>query len=429
MEAENAACFAVAHRHLDFIVVPRTLPAYTTRRVLTMEWLKGQRPADLAATARAGGQDSFLARQQLLYMVDMGVQGSLAQLLETGVMHGDPHPGNLLLTPSGRLGYLDFGLLTIMEKRHMSAMFAAIVHLVNAEWRELSYDFTNMDVLARYVNRDEFTKALELAFTSNGVPLITEDGIPQLRFGQVSKILVKLALRFRFRLPPYYAIVLRSLATLEGIAVSADPDFKIFASAYPYVVRRLLSDDSFEMRALLKQLLFGPDGRLRLKRALALSAFASKNATEATELQPQASSLVNTLLSPQGAGFRQTMLESDMEKLAESLLSVEAAPLRALIVAKGVRWLTRRAQTKQAGATTQSSSAKQAVLWPFLMSCFTRLPTISGIRFRVLLTAAAMYLAIIAQVAVTRMQLAWRQLSNLLRGNRVQRSRVVLNPA
>jgi Ser/Thr protein kinase RdoA (MazF antagonist) len=50
-------------------------------------------------------------QQQLLQLVTMGVEASLCQLVTTGVLHADPHPGNLLLTPLGQLAYIDFGLL------------------------------------------------------------------------------------------------------------------------------------------------------------------------------------------------------------------------------------------------------------------------------------------------------------------------------
>ena len=49
-------------------------------------------------------------QQQLLQLVDLGIQASLHQLVVTGVLHADPHPGNLLLS-GGKLVYLDFGLL------------------------------------------------------------------------------------------------------------------------------------------------------------------------------------------------------------------------------------------------------------------------------------------------------------------------------
>ena len=47
--------------------------------------------------------------------------------------------------------------------------------------------------------------------------------------------------KFPFRLPPYYALRIRSLLTLEGIALSVDPNFKILGAAYPYFARRSVS--------------------------------------------------------------------------------------------------------------------------------------------------------------------------------------------
>ncbi len=48
-----------------------------------------------------------------------GLRCSIAQLLDTGVLHADPHPGNLMYCPDGRLVYLDFGLL-VEVPRHSS---------------------------------------------------------------------------------------------------------------------------------------------------------------------------------------------------------------------------------------------------------------------------------------------------------------------
>ena len=84
---------------------------YPGCRVLVMEWVDGQSPSQLLSKSAAGGRRSAAARSRILSMVSMGIQCSLSQLLVTGVMHGDPHSGNLLLTPDGRLCYLDFGML------------------------------------------------------------------------------------------------------------------------------------------------------------------------------------------------------------------------------------------------------------------------------------------------------------------------------
>jgi aarF domain-containing kinase len=76
-----------------------------------MEWVDGQSPTQLLSKSAGGGRSTASSRARILSMVRMGIQCSLTQLLVTGVMHGDPHSGNLLLARDGRLCYLDFGML------------------------------------------------------------------------------------------------------------------------------------------------------------------------------------------------------------------------------------------------------------------------------------------------------------------------------
>ena len=70
---------------------------------------------------------------------------------------------------------------------------------------------------------------------------------------------------FPFRVPAYYALIIRSMVTLEGIAINIDPNFKVLSKAYPYVAKRLLTDQSQELRNSLKDLLF-KDGSFRWNR-------------------------------------------------------------------------------------------------------------------------------------------------------------------
>lgn len=52
-------------------------------------------------------------------------------------------------------------------------------------------------------------------------------------------------------MPPYYALILRSLTVLEGLALTADPNYKLLAKAYPYMARRLLTDPAPELRCIV----------------------------------------------------------------------------------------------------------------------------------------------------------------------------------
>ena len=93
-----------AHAHLPFVVVPRPVAELTTARVLTLEWVDGQGPQELAAGMAEGPGERAASVARLKRMVALGVECSLSQMLETGVMHADPHPGNLRLTRDGQVG-------------------------------------------------------------------------------------------------------------------------------------------------------------------------------------------------------------------------------------------------------------------------------------------------------------------------------------
>ncbi|XP_030944193.1 protein ACTIVITY OF BC1 COMPLEX KINASE 3, chloroplastic-like [Quercus lobata] len=121
-----------------------------------MEWIIGESPTDLLSVSTGNSIDhgsryterqQFDAKRRLLDLVNKGVEASLVQLLETGLLHADPHPGNLRYTSTGQIGFLDFGLLCQMEKKHQYAMLASIVHMVNGDWESLVRALIEMDVV------------------------------------------------------------------------------------------------------------------------------------------------------------------------------------------------------------------------------------------------------------------------------------------
>ena len=72
--------------------------------------------------------------------------------------------------------------------------------------------------------------------------------------------------KYKFRIPPYYTLLVRSLTILEGIALASDKNYKVLGAAYPWVARRLLTDTSPELRATLRKLLYDESGMFRFDR-------------------------------------------------------------------------------------------------------------------------------------------------------------------
>lgn len=305
-EAENAMKFQEVHSTYSFIRVPNVYQRLSGKRVLTMEWLVGESPTDLLMMS---SEDSVVhqsthgegcqseAKRRLLDLVNKGVQASLIQLLDTGLLHADPHPGNLRYTSSAQIGFLDFGLLCRVKRKHQYAMLASIVHIVNGDWESLVLDLTEMDVVKPGTNLRLVTMDLEVALGE--VELKGE--IPDIKFSRVLSKIVSVAFKYHFRMPPYFTLLLRSLASLEGLAVAGDPSFKTFEAAIPYVVRKLLSDNSVASRKILHSVVLNRKKEFQWQKlALFLRAAANrKGLNTITAPNPQSSlAYLNTIMAP-----------------------------------------------------------------------------------------------------------------------------------
>ncbi|KAF8067342.1 aarF domain-containing protein kinase [Scenedesmus sp. PABB004] len=283
-EARNLERFASAHAHLGFVTTPAVVWRCTGTRVLTTTWIDGETPGQLLRRARAerggagaagpGGGGARPAAAALLDLVAMGLDASLCQLLVTGVLHADPHAGNFMLTRhTGQLAYLDFGLLVDVPPHASLAMTAALLHLGLGDWRRLADDLGDMGLLKAATDRDALAADLRRRFEQlpAGAPGRGGPGdapppsllAPRLgSYGEFARVIASLSVAYRFELPPYYTLIIRSLSTLEGFALAADPGAaqRLVGAAVRAVARQLLADARPGAQRLLSQVLAAPGG-------------------------------------------------------------------------------------------------------------------------------------------------------------------------
>ncbi|CAL9236143.1 unnamed protein product [Arabidopsis halleri] len=350
LEAANALEFQEAHSRFSYIRVPKVYKHLTRKRVLTMEWMVGESPTDLLAISsgysdhdnESHEKQKMEARRRLLDLVNKGVEATLVQLLDTGILHADPHPGNLRYTTSRQIGFLDFGLVCRMQRKHQLAMLASIVHIVNGDWAFLVESLTDMDVITPGVNTRRFT--LDLEYALGEVKLI--NGIPDIEFTKVLSKIVKVALKYQLRMPPYFTLVLRSLACLEGLAATGDPNFKTFEAAYPFVVQKLITENSAATRKILHSAVLNRKKEFRWERvALFLSKSSTRkqsplvtlsrdetsvdSSSNPTEKDADNVSLVLRLLaSKNGVVLRRLLMAANGTSLIRTFISREAHVIR-----------------------------------------------------------------------------------------------------
>ena len=287
-EAENAEKFRDMHQKNVKIAVPKIYNELTSRRVLTMEWIEGTKLTNLDDVKKLGIDPDE--------MIEIGVQCSLEQLLEHGFFHADPHPGNLLALEDGRLCYLDFGMMSEVSRDSRSGLIQAVVHLVNKNFDKLSHDFVKLGFLSSEVNLEPIVPAFQDVFV-NAIEL----GVSKMDFKSVTDDMSGVMYKFPFKLPPYYALIIRSLITLEGIALSVDPNFKILGAAYPYFARRLMEDPDPQLRESLKEMLFDNE-QFKWDRLEDLLSNAAKQTD--LDLEKLLDEVINLLFSQKGGFLR-----------------------------------------------------------------------------------------------------------------------------
>lgn len=299
-EANNGLKFRELYGDLPDVVVPQMYIEKTTQKVLIMEWVEGQK----------------LAEVKDLYLVEVGVYCSFNQLLEYGFYHADPHPGNLLRTYDGKLAYLDFGMMGDFSEELRDGFIEACLHLVNRDFDALARDFVTLGLLPPTAERDAVTNALTGVF-QNAVA----KGIRNISFGDLLGDLGFTMYKFKFRIPSYFSLVIRSLAVLEGIAISSDPNYKVLGSTYPWIARKVLMGSSPKLKSSLQNLLY-KDGVFRIDRLESLlnemlRARLDKALVEKYESDKKsvAKDILSFTLADQGSFVREIFLEETAKGL------------------------------------------------------------------------------------------------------------------
>ncbi len=298
-EGLNAERFAELYGQIPDIYVPTIYWEHTNRRVLTMEWITGTKLTK-PDVIRAQGVDAG-------HLVNVGVQCSLRQLLEHGFFHADPHPGNLLATPEGKLAYLDFGMMSEVKPPQRYGLLEAVVHLVNRDFEGLASDYVKLEFLSPETDLTPIIPAFSRVFSD-----ALGASVAELNFKSITDQLSAIMYEYPFRVPAYYALIIRSLVTLEGIAIRVDPNFKVLSKAYPYVSKRLLSDPSPQLRASLQDLLF-KDGEFRWNRLENLL----RNARNSPDYDPNRvlKQTVDFLFSERGAFVREYLIDEGIASI------------------------------------------------------------------------------------------------------------------
>src|SRR5688500_9514732 len=239
-EARNAGMIRANFAADPRVRVPEIIEPYTRRRVLVLEFMEGTKIDRL--------QDRIVAGNVSLdSLIETIIEVYVQMMLVDGVFHADPHPGNLLVDPEGRLVLLDFGMVIRVEQETRARLIATVMSAVRQDVDGVIAGFYELGLLDPEVDRgtvrDAARAIMKVAFTPDAKPR------------QIQRIVNEVLdtfYRWPIMLPSELVYFGRAAALVEGIGVRYDPDFNGVQFAAP-IVRKL--------RPALMSTMFGADGR------------------------------------------------------------------------------------------------------------------------------------------------------------------------
>jgi len=236
-EAQNARRFAA-----NFAETPVKIPAvYTdlsTKRVLTMEFIEGDRFYRI--------EPRLLVPAERRRVATMGADAIFKMAFDDGFFHGDPHPGNLILTPEKNLALLDFGMVGYLSRGDVEALSRLFLAVIR---RDADWALRGLEALGvRYAPEVRPALVQDLRgflFKYSGLT------VGETTLGQALGEVISLARRHRLSLPPVFPLLVKALVTAEALARSIDPTLNVYEVARPYARRLLL--ERYEPKALARR--------------------------------------------------------------------------------------------------------------------------------------------------------------------------------
>lgn len=205
----------------DRIEIPEVYWDHTTERVLTMKRMEGVHLSELFSSNGSAWDKSELARTIM--------DTYLRQFFILGVFHGDPHPGNILVTEQGRIALLDFGLVGRVNARLRRNLGVCLMALGNGQLELVAEVLTEIGRLPREAQAEDLQEELVgLLDRHSSVPLEKLD--VQRSFYDVMAVIRK----YRVEVPRDFVLMGRALVVISGIVTRLDPDLNVASLAVPY---------------------------------------------------------------------------------------------------------------------------------------------------------------------------------------------------
>jgi len=212
MEARNLEILSENLRAFDRIVVPLPVADYSTSRVLTIDYIRGEKITKLSPLVRTEIDGEVLAEQLF--------RAYLQQILVDGFVHADPHPGNVFLTDDNHVALLDLGMVARIPPGMQERLLRLLLAVSEGRSEEAATVAITLGDAQPHFDEKGFRRDVaDLVAQSVGAT------VGQMQVGRVMLMLARMSGDRGIRVEPELTMLGKTLLNLDLVGRTLDPDF------------------------------------------------------------------------------------------------------------------------------------------------------------------------------------------------------------
>ncbi len=221
-EARNTERIRANMSDRDDAIIPQVIEELSSKAVMVSDYIAGVKVTDVESL-----KENNIDLPDLAFRVDLAF---MRMLLRDDIFHADPHPGNISVTPEGKIILYDFGMVGTLDDETRFSLLALYDGLVKKDAELVIDSLLSMNALSPAANRGVVRRSIEIAMTG-----LAGKNPDEAEIAELLEIANNVIFEFPFRLPRSLVLYMRMSSLLEGICMKLDPQFK-----FVKVLRELL---------------------------------------------------------------------------------------------------------------------------------------------------------------------------------------------
>jgi len=225
-EADNMERFALQFDKNEAIQVPGVLREFSSKKVLTMEFISGCAVTE-PKVLRRHHIDPILLSENISKLI-------FKQIFVHGFFHGDPHPGNMTVLPRGVMGLYDFGMMGEFSMGFRSSVANLLAGLAEKDNRQVMSALVDMSESGKLVDSEKMLRAVEEFSNKN----LTKP-LSQINLSGVFNKLQELLRDQHLQMKGSFYLGIKALSQIEAIGRELNPKLNFVVIGQPYAIRML----------------------------------------------------------------------------------------------------------------------------------------------------------------------------------------------